>query len=110
MAEVKPSLRKPVFTKRGLPLVIRHGKCHIAECLVGDETGMIIFTARNEQVNLMKEGNNPAECKDRHVQRINETRSGQVGWCCVAGPVDITMKEDNNLSQIESDAVNIVEE
>ncbi|GMI78704.1 hypothetical protein like AT1G23750 [Hibiscus trionum] len=28
----------------------------IAECLVGDETGMIIFTARNEQVDLMKEG------------------------------------------------------
>ncbi|XVF31663.1 hypothetical protein REPUB_Repub17cG0010900 [Reevesia pubescens] len=28
----------------------------VAECLVGDETGMIIFTARNDQVDLMKKG------------------------------------------------------
>lgn len=35
--------------QRGLQLVIRHGKCHIAECLVGDEKRIIIFTARNEQ-------------------------------------------------------------
>ncbi|XVF31665.1 hypothetical protein REPUB_Repub17cG0011100 [Reevesia pubescens] len=28
----------------------------VAECLVGDETGMIIFTAKNDQVDLMKEG------------------------------------------------------
>ncbi|GKA07865.1 nucleic acid-binding, OB-fold protein [Tanacetum coccineum] len=29
----------------------------IAECLIGDETGTILFTARNDQVDLMKAGN-----------------------------------------------------
>ncbi|KAG2278590.1 hypothetical protein Bca52824_061145 [Brassica carinata] len=33
---------------------IRPGR--IAECLVGDETASIIFTARNDQVDLMKPG------------------------------------------------------
>nr|GEX19237.1 hypothetical protein [Tanacetum cinerariifolium] len=28
----------------------------LAECLVGDETGVVVFTARNEQVDAMKEG------------------------------------------------------
>ncbi|GKB03675.1 putative nucleic acid-binding, OB-fold protein [Tanacetum coccineum] len=29
----------------------------IAECLIGDETETILFTARNDQVDLMKSGN-----------------------------------------------------
>lgn len=74
MAESKPGLRKPVFTKidqlrpgtNGHTLtvkvveskmVVQKGRpdgphvrqMRIAECLVGDETGTIIFTARNEQ-------------------------------------------------------------
>ena len=73
MAESK-SLRKPVFTKVeqlrpassghtltikvvSTKMVLHKGRAdgpqvrrmQIAECLVGDETGMIIFTARNEQ-------------------------------------------------------------
>ncbi|PIA36523.1 hypothetical protein AQUCO_03300005v1 [Aquilegia coerulea] len=43
----------------------------IAECLVGDETGTIVFTARNEQVDMMKPGATVnLRCKDRHVQRF----------------------------------------
>ena len=74
MAEAK---RKPVFTKVGelrpgtsghnvtvnvvdSKLVMQRGRndgpqvrqMKIAECLVGDETGMIIFTARNDQGNV----------------------------------------------------------
>lgn len=71
---VKPELRKPVFTKvdqlkpgtNGHTLVVKvinsatvlqKGRSQsqhlrqtrIAECLIGDDTGTIIFTARNEQ-------------------------------------------------------------
>lgn len=74
MAESKPGLRKPVFTKvdqlrpgtsghtltvkvvstkmvmqKGRPDGPQPRQMRIAECLVGDETGMIIFTARNDQ-------------------------------------------------------------
>lgn len=74
MAETKSAMRKPVFTKvdqlrpgtNGHNLVVkvvsaktvlRKGRpdgpqvnqMRIAECLVGDETGTILFTARNEQ-------------------------------------------------------------
>lgn len=74
MAESKSGLRKPVFTKVdqlrpgtsghtltvkvvSTKMVLQKGRgdgtqvrqMRIAECLVGDETGMIIFTARNDQ-------------------------------------------------------------
>ncbi|KAL1060216.1 hypothetical protein V6Z11_1Z115900 [Gossypium hirsutum] len=80
MAESK-TLRKPIFTKVdqlrpgtsghtltikvvNTKMVLQKGRpdgpqvrqIQIAESLVGDETGMIIFTARNEQVDFMKEG------------------------------------------------------
>ena len=72
--ESKPGLRKPVFTKVeqlrpgtfghtltvkvvSVKMVLQKGRAdgpqvrqmRIAECLVGDETGLIIFTARNDQ-------------------------------------------------------------
>lgn len=76
MAEATPALRKPVFTKvnelrpgtsghslnvkvvntkmvlqrgGGRPMGPQARQMRIAECLVGDETGIIIFTARNDQ-------------------------------------------------------------
>ncbi|KAJ8758946.1 hypothetical protein K2173_003184 [Erythroxylum novogranatense] len=74
MADSKSGLRKPVFTKVdqlrpgtsghtltvkvvSTKMVLQKGRAdgpqirqmRIAECLVGDETGMIIFTARNDQ-------------------------------------------------------------
>lgn len=74
MAESKSGLRKPVFTKVdqlrpgtsghtltvkvvSTKMVLQKGRAdgpqvrqmRIAECLVGDETGVIIFTARNDQ-------------------------------------------------------------
>ncbi|XWS22595.1 hypothetical protein CRYUN_Cryun29cG0049800 [Craigia yunnanensis] len=109
MAESK-TLRKPIFTKVdqlrpgtsghtltvkvvSTKMVLQKGRAdgpqvrrmRIAECLVGDETGMIIFTARNEQVD----------------------KWGRVE---VAEPVSFTVKEDNNLSLIEYELVNVVEE
>lgn len=74
MAESKSGMRKPVFTKvdqmrpgtnghnlvvkvvsskmvlqKGRPDGPQVRQMRIAECLVGDETGTILFTARNEQ-------------------------------------------------------------
>ncbi|KAL8511510.1 hypothetical protein ACS0TY_018060 [Phlomoides rotata] len=83
--ESKPGLRKPVFVKvdslkpgtNGHTLIVKvlnattvlnkkprnlgfrgaqNANSKIAECLVGDETGCILFTARNDQVVLMKAG------------------------------------------------------
>ncbi|RRT69648.1 hypothetical protein B296_00024454 [Ensete ventricosum] len=74
MAESKPTMRKPEFTKVdqlrpgtgghtltvkvvSSKMVLQKGRTagpqvrqmRLAECLVGDETGMIVFTARNDQ-------------------------------------------------------------
>lgn len=74
MAEAKSAMRKPVFTKvdqlrpgtnghnlvvkvvsanvvmqKGRPDGPQLRQMRIAECLVGDETGTIVFTARNDQ-------------------------------------------------------------
>ena len=75
MADMKSPKRKPVFTKVdnlrpgtsghnlivkvvSANLVLQKGKpddrqMRIAECLVGDETGSILFTARNNQGNFV---------------------------------------------------------
>lgn len=74
MSETKSTMRKPVFTKvdqlrpgtnghnlvvkvvssktvlqKGRPDRPQVRQMQIAECLVGDETGTVVFTARNEQ-------------------------------------------------------------
>ncbi|KAI8001167.1 Uncharacterized protein LOK49_LG09G00200 [Camellia lanceoleosa] len=79
MAETKSSMRKPVFTKvdqlcpgtsghnlivkfvssnmvlqKGRPDGPQVRQMQIAEFLVGDETGTIVFTAKNDQVDMMK--------------------------------------------------------
>ncbi|XVF44012.1 hypothetical protein PTKIN_Ptkin02bG0085500 [Pterospermum kingtungense] len=136
MAESK-SLRKPVFTKVdqlrpgtsghtltvkvvSTKMVLQKGRAdgpqvrqmRIAECLVGDETGMIIFTARNEQVDLMKEGTtitlrNAKIDMFKGSMRLAVDKWGRVE---VAEPACFTVKEDNNLSLIEYELVNVVEE
>ncbi|XWS63660.1 hypothetical protein CRYUN_Cryun06bG0120200 [Craigia yunnanensis] len=136
MAESKP-LRKPVFTKvdqlrpatsghtltikiASTKMVLQKGRAdgpqvrqmRIAECLVGDETGMIIFTARNEQVDLMKEGTtvtlrNAKIDMFKGSMRLAVDKWGRVE---VAEPASFTVKEDNNLSLIEFELVNVVEE
>lgn len=93
MAESKSGLRKPVFTKVdqlrpgtsghtltvkvvSAKMVLQKGRpdgpqirqMRIAECLVGDETGMIIFTARNDQGTFCSVSN----CLLRFVQISNE--------------------------------------
>ncbi|XVF66782.1 hypothetical protein PTKIN_Ptkin10aG0065800 [Pterospermum kingtungense] len=57
----------------------------IAECVVGDETGTIIFTARNEQVEIMKEGATVI------------LRNAKI----------FAVKQDNNLSLVEYELVTV---
>nr|AFK38857.1 unknown [Lotus japonicus] len=136
MADSKPGLRKPVFTKVdqlrpgtsghtltlkvvNTKMVVQKGRAdgaqsrqmRLAECLVGDETGMIIFTARNDQVDLMKEGStvvmrNAKIDMYKGSMRLAVDKWGRVE---VAEPASFTVKEDNNLSLIEYELVNVVE-
>ncbi|CAN1151229.1 Uncharacterized protein At4g28440 [Linum perenne] len=138
MAESKPELRKPVFTKVeqlrpgtsghtltvkvvSTKMVLQKGRAdgpqmrqmRIAECLVGDETGIIIFTARNDQVDLMKEGTtvilrNAKIDMFKGSMRLAVDKWGRVEQ--VTEPETITVKEDNNLSLIEYELVNVVED
>ncbi|GLJ48145.1 hypothetical protein SUGI_1016660 [Cryptomeria japonica] len=84
----------------------------IAECLVGDDTGIIVFTARNEQVDLMKEGStvvfrNAKIDMFRGSMRLAVDKWGRIE---VTEPADFVVKEDNNLSLVEYELVNVQEE
>ncbi|XP_010940040.1 uncharacterized protein At4g28440 isoform X2 [Elaeis guineensis] len=137
MAESKTGLRKPVFIEvdqlrpgtsghtltvkvvdskmvlqKGRPDGPQVRQMRIAECLVGDETGMIVFTARNEQVDLMKPGTtvilrNAKIDMFKGSMRLAVDKWGRVE---VTDPADFTVKEDNNLSLVEYELVNVVEE
>ncbi|RWW44349.1 hypothetical protein BHE74_00049892 [Ensete ventricosum] len=75
----------------------------ISECLLGDETGTIVFTARNEQVDLMKPGTtvilrNSKIDMFKGSLRLAVDKWGRVE---VTEPASFTVKEDNNLSLVE---------
>ncbi|XP_068665511.1 uncharacterized protein At4g28440-like [Aristolochia californica] len=133
----KPGMRKPVFTKidqlkpgttghtlavkvvssktvlqkgRAASAHLRHTR--IAECLVGDETGTIVFTARNEQVDLMKPDTtvilrNAKIDMFKGSMRLAVDKWGRVE---VTEPANFTVNEGNNLSLVEYELVNVVEE
>ncbi|XP_059662677.1 uncharacterized protein At4g28440-like [Cornus florida] len=130
----KPGLRKPVFTKvdnlkpgtNGHTLVVKvlnsnavlqKGRSvsphlrntRISECLVGDETGAILFTARNDQVDLMKPEStvilrNAKIDMFKGAMRLAVDKWGRIE---VTEPVTFVVKEDNNLSLIEYELVNV---
>ncbi|XP_022764078.1 uncharacterized protein At4g28440-like [Durio zibethinus] len=82
----------------------------IAECVVGDETGTIIFTARNEQVDVMKQG---ATVILRNAKIVMFKRTtmrlavDQWGLIEVTEPAKFAVKEDNNLSLVEYELVTV---
>ena len=84
----------------------------IAECLVGDETGTIVFTARNDQVDMMKPDatiilRNAKIDMFKGSMRLAVDKWGRVE---VTEPASFIVKEDNNLSLVEYELVNVVEE
>ncbi|KAG2285626.1 hypothetical protein Bca52824_045230 [Brassica carinata] len=83
----------------------------ISECLVGDETASILFTARNDQVDLMKPGatvnlRNAKIDMFKGSMRLAVDKWGRIE---VTDPVEMTVKEDNNLSLVEYELVNVEE-
>lgn len=78
---------------------------------MGDDTGVITFTARNEQVDVMKEGatliiRNAKIDMFKGTMRLAVDKWGRIE---VTEPANFTVKEDNNLSAVEYELVNIVE-
>eukprot|EP00252_Welwitschia_mirabilis_P023614 TRINITY_DN6726_c0_g1_i1.p1 TRINITY_DN6726_c0_g1~~TRINITY_DN6726_c0_g1_i1.p1 ORF type:complete len:133 (+),score=26.79 TRINITY_DN6726_c0_g1_i1:210-608(+) len=132
MASANTKLRKPVFTKvdqltpgtSGHNLVVkvlnsnvvlekRRGRqMRLAECLVGDETGVILFAARNEQVDIMKEGatvilRNAKIDMFKGTMRLAVDKWGRIE---VTEPANFAVKDDNNLSHVEYELVDVAEE
>ncbi|KAI4339332.1 hypothetical protein MLD38_024288 [Melastoma candidum] len=92
-------------------VVPRGRQMRTTECLVGDETGIIVFVARNDQVDLMKEGNT-VTLRNAKIEMFKGSMRLAVdkwGRIEVSEPGDLTVKEDNNLSLIEFEMVNVVE-
>ncbi|CAI9087404.1 OLC1v1021461C1 [Oldenlandia corymbosa var. corymbosa] len=103
--------RNPASSFRG-PSLQQQQPSRIAECLVGDETGTILFTARNDQVDLMKAGNtvilrNAKIDMFKGSMRLAVDKWGRIE---VTEPAQFVVKEDNNLSLVEYELVNVVEE
>ncbi|KAL6553259.1 hypothetical protein OROGR_007101 [Orobanche gracilis] len=137
----KPGLRKPVFVKveslkpgtNGHTLVVKvinsntvvnkkirnptfrgpqNQNTMIAECLIGDETGTILFTARNDQVETMKPGNtvilrNAKIDMFKGSMRLAVDKWGRVE---TTEPAEFVVNEDNNMSLVEYELVSVGEE
>ncbi|KAG5597164.1 hypothetical protein H5410_038396 [Solanum commersonii] len=87
------------------------GPARLAECLVGDETGCILFTARNEQVDMMKPGStvilrNAKIDMFKGAMRLAVDKWGRVE---VTEPADFDVNQENNLSLVEYELVNVEE-
>lgn len=130
-------LRKPVFTTvdkllpqtRGHTLTARVLTAHtvlekgaaasphlrrtrVAECLVGDHTGTVLFTARNEQIDLVKPGTtvifrNAKIDMFKGTMRLAVDKWGRIE---VTEPASFQVKEDNNVSVVEYELVDVSRE
>ncbi|CAH9142078.1 unnamed protein product [Cuscuta epithymum] len=135
-AVTKRELRKPVFVKvdslrpgtsghtllvkvidsnmvlpKGSAVSTHLRNTSISECLVGDETGCILFTARNDQVDLMNPGStvilrNAKIDMFKGCMRVAVDKWGRIE---VTEAASFDVKEDNNLSLIEYELVNAVQ-
>ncbi|KAJ4765549.1 hypothetical protein LUZ62_075924 [Rhynchospora pubera] len=133
----RPALRKPVFIKvdqlkpgtsghtltvkvvssktvlqKARPTAASSARpTRIAECIVGDETGVIVFTARNEQVDMLQPGAT-AIIRNAKIDMFKGSMRLAVdkwGRLEVTEPANFTVKEDNNLSLVEYELVHVVE-
>ncbi|KAI3425972.1 hypothetical protein D9Q98_007940 [Chlorella vulgaris] len=79
----------------------------VAECTVGDETGTILFTARNEQVELVTAGSYVAltNAKIDMFRGSMRLAVGQGGKVAAAPGQSFSPKQDFNLSLIEYELV-----
>ncbi|CAL0306221.1 unnamed protein product [Lupinus luteus] len=84
----------------------------IVECLIGDETSSVLFTAHNEHVDLITPGStlilpNAKIDMFKGSMRLAFYKWGRIE---VTDPTSFEVKEDNNFSLAEYEMVNVVEE
>ncbi|VAH11966.1 unnamed protein product [Triticum turgidum subsp. durum] len=72
------------------------GNMRIAECIVGDDTGVVVFTARNEQVDMYKGSMRLA------VDKWGTLKAAE-------SPADFKVKEDNNVSLVEFELITVMQ-
>lgn len=99
---------KVLETKVVLQRQTKSGAVTIAECLVGDQTGVVLFSARNEQVDAAKSGNyillkNAKVDMYRGSMRLVVDAS--VGAVEVEAKQSFEPKTDNNISLTEYEMV-----
>ncbi|GHP08161.1 hypothetical protein PPROV_000690300 [Pycnococcus provasolii] len=87
----------------------------ISECLVGDSTGVITFTARNEQVDLLKPGSvvllrNAKIDMYKGSMRLAVDKWGVVEAAEAGSGDGITPKLDNDLSAVEYELVTVTDD
>ncbi|XP_058752270.1 uncharacterized protein At4g28440-like [Vicia villosa] len=109
---VSSSPVKTVPSRGGRSSVIASRPSRIAECVVGDETAVIIFTARNEQVDLVNPGatiilRNAKIDMFKGSMRLAVDRWGRIE---VTEPANFEVREDNNLSLVEYELVTVPQE
>ncbi|XP_039053843.1 uncharacterized protein At4g28440-like [Hibiscus syriacus] len=88
--------------QKGRPASQHLRQTRIAECLFRDENGAILFTARNDQVELMRPGTtvilrNAKIDMFKGSMRLAVDKWGRIE---VTDPANFVVKEDNNLSLI----------
>ncbi|KAK1597828.1 hypothetical protein QYE76_017504 [Lolium multiflorum] len=85
----------------------------VAECLVGDHTGTVLFTARNHQIELVKPGNTVI-FRNARIDMFKDTMRLAVDkWGLIEvieEPAGFKVNEDNNVSKVEYELVNVVPE
>jgi replication factor A1 len=84
----------------------------ISECLIGDETGTVLFTARNDQVDLMNEGATVIIRTAKIDMFKGSMRLAVDKWGRIEATdaADFTVNQDNNLSLVEYELVTVADE
>jgi len=85
-------------------------KIRVNECVVGDNSGIVVFTAKNDQVDKMTKGKtltlrNAKIEMYRGCVRLVVDKWGLVEEA--SEDLDIQPKEDNNLSEVEYELLTI---
>eukprot|EP00850_Spirogloea_muscicola_P009554 SM000054S18040 [mRNA] locus=s54:13199:13816:- [translate_table: standard] len=87
----------------------------IAECVVGDATGAVVFTARNDQVDVAKEGatlalrNAKVDTYKGAMRLAVDNRWGRVEAASPSAQLAGEPRLDNNLSLLEYELVYVAD-
>ncbi|WVZ82975.1 hypothetical protein U9M48_030173 [Paspalum notatum var. saurae] len=87
------------------------GRTRVAECLVGDNTGTILVTARNGQIDLLKP-DTTVIFRNAKIDMFKGTMRLAVdkwGLIEVTEPADFEVNQDNNVSLVEYELVDVEE-